>query len=106
MGKKQSTSKYDDSLEAANSVASLWMEFRKHLRKSFTAQDIQSEEEIRFLEVKSELARLQRFLAQKTPRRTSVRRQEHHRYNGRLHQYFYSSRFAGRRQKEYLRPLA
>jgi len=65
MGKK--ASKYDELLAAANGVSALWMEFRKHLRKSFGAQEIQMAEEQRFLEVKSELSRLQRFLAQKLP---------------------------------------
>ena len=66
MGKK-TPSKYDELVEAATSVSALWMEFRKYLRKSFGNQEIQSVEEQRFLEVKSELARLQRFLAQKLP---------------------------------------
>lgn len=67
MAKKTAASKYDEVIEVANSVASLWMEFRKYLRKSFSPQEVQSEDEMRFLEVKSELARLQRFLAQKLP---------------------------------------
>lgn len=67
MPKQKKPTKFDDATEAANSVSALWMEFRKHLRKSFSSQEIQPEEEQRFLEVKSELSRLQRILAQKLP---------------------------------------
>jgi hypothetical protein len=69
MGKnrKPQVSKYDETISAANSVAALWMDFRKYLRKGLRNQEILPEDEQRFLEVKSELARLQRFLGQKLP---------------------------------------
>ena len=42
MGKK-TVSKHAELIEADGSVSALWMEFRKHLRKSFSSQEIQME---------------------------------------------------------------
>lgn len=54
-------------LEAGTQVSALWMEFRKHFRKAFTNQEIDQAEEQRFLELKSDITRLQRILAQNLP---------------------------------------
>lgn len=64
---KQKESKWDAVLETANNLNSLWMEFRKSLRKAYSPQEIQTAEEQQFLEVKSELSRAQRSLGQTLP---------------------------------------
>lgn len=64
---KQKESKWDPVLDTANNLNSLWMEFRKSLRKAFSPQEIQTAEEQQFLEVKSELSRAQRSLGQSLP---------------------------------------
>jgi hypothetical protein len=64
---KQKQSKWDPVLDTANNLNSLWMEFRKSLRKAFSPQDIQTSEEQQFLETKSELSRAQRSLGQTLP---------------------------------------
>ncbi|MBN1867978.1 hypothetical protein JW916_11880 [Candidatus Sumerlaeota bacterium] len=66
MGKKK-TEKYRDLVEAATGVSSLWLEFRKCLRRAFTPGEVPVEEEQKFLEIKSNLARLQRVLSQNLP---------------------------------------
>ncbi len=72
MAKKKKLSEeeklYSDLLQAANNVISLWMEFRRYFRMAFSNQEIKPEMEQQFLDIKSNMARLQRFLGQRLPR--------------------------------------
>jgi hypothetical protein len=67
MAKKKKPSKTDELVSAAENVVSLWVEFRKCFRRAFGSHEITSEEEQHFLEIKSNLSRLQRVLAQRLP---------------------------------------
>lgn len=60
-------SKTEMLIESADQVSALWMDFRKCLQKAFSNQEVTHAEEQHFLEVKSNLSRLQRVLSQRLP---------------------------------------
>jgi len=67
MAKKKKVTPLDEAAGSADKLVSLWMEFRKSLRRAFSNSEIPSAEEMRFLEVKSELSQTQRYLAPRLP---------------------------------------
>jgi hypothetical protein len=66
-GKKKKPSKHDELVRMGARVADLWMEFRKHFRLAYVKRPIARAEEQMFLDIKSEMARLQRALAHNLP---------------------------------------
>jgi hypothetical protein len=68
-GKKRSKQeiKNDELMETAGKIAMHWSEFRKTIRRAFANQPVGANEEQHFLELKSNLARLQRIMAQRLP---------------------------------------
>jgi len=65
--KKKKPTKTEELVSAAENVVSLWVEFRKCFRRAFGSHEITPQEEQHFLEIKSNLSRLQRVLAQRLP---------------------------------------
>jgi hypothetical protein len=65
--KKDKPTKYRPLLEASQRVGVLWQDFRKCYAKAYSSQEITRDTEQRFLEVKSELARLLRLLSRQLP---------------------------------------
>jgi hypothetical protein len=67
MAKKKKPTKTEELVSSAENVISLWVEFRKCFRRAFGSHEITPQEEQHFLEIKSNLSRLQRVLAQRLP---------------------------------------
>ena len=65
--KKEKVSKFKEVLDLGLGVVDLWMDFRKSFRKALSGQEVERQDEQHFLQVKSDLARNQRALAQKLP---------------------------------------
>jgi len=59
--------KNDDLFATGEKICALWIDFRKYIRKSFSDQPVTMQEEQDFLELKSQLTRLQRLLGQRMP---------------------------------------
>lgn len=59
--------KNEEIIGAATRVSTLWLDFRKVVRRAFSNQPSAMDEEQKFLDLKSNLARYQRILAQRLP---------------------------------------
>ena len=67
MAKAKKQTPEEKMIETGTRLSALWMEFRKHFRRAFGKQEIPAPEEQRFLQLKSEITRVQRVLAQNVP---------------------------------------
>lgn len=60
-------SKQEQLVMTADKVSALWMDFRKSLQSGFLSREITPADEQHFLEIKSNLSRLQRLMSQRLP---------------------------------------
>lgn len=59
--------KNEELFKTGEKICTLWLDFRKHMRKAFSDQPLGMQEEQEFLDLKSQLTKLQRILTQRLP---------------------------------------